>query len=787
MNMKRNYLRLALCVLVLPMIAAAASLPPEDALIRQYLNKDYQKKHFAVSFRDRDHLESNYPPQILKCGAQNDPLLKLGYLNVKYYASGNGKTDDTAALRRAIYDAAFYDLTAYFPSGTYLVSEPILCRMSISYQITRKGFFLQGASNPRPVIKLADHAARFQNAKDPQALLQFWLPRLNTGKSVDPEKWLHTVSGWKYDGSGKAWLMSLLGLRDIDFDLGSGNPGAAAIRCAGAQGNYIENVTVQARDGFAGLYDLLGAGGYMANIRIVGGRYGIYATEMQPGCIAGITLENQKELAFLMYTMPKSFPLVGFRIIKEKGPVFLIKRNANPPFESKANAPSGSLQFVSLIDGTIELKQGGPVVEIDLPKDKEDGNVFMKNVYVRGADALVRGSTARDNVPVAFGAPWTHVKIYGSALGPTENLVKGKRIQEPFKQVAAANTAPSDLVARHLWEKDVCPHPMDPDVVSLKDPKKMGEHAAKGDGKTDDTEAFRYAIAHFEKILIPKGVYMISGPLLLRPETKLFGTSVVHSILILDEEKWKTPKGPEPVIITADDPDARTMVGYFSLFCPTGRRVDGIQNLYTYFLWRSGRHSVYKQIRAKVYSKTGYVGAPAGPWAHPYQNCIITGNGGGKWYGVWIQGFPKAGYRRNNTGPLPEYRDVLIDGTHEPLAFYTSNPEHAVPSAEAEVEIRNSRNVQIYGTKSESTPEEKDLYFVKNSRNVTMVGYSGIRTLRTGYSFFRVVDSRDICLGSIQMSQKQDRMEKGSFTVLQVDAGRKIGIASDKHVNLYWR
>lgn len=762
---------LAFCAALLTAgLAQSPALPPEDALLRQYLDRDFRKKHFAVSFGDNRHLEPNYPPHILERGFQNDSLLKLGFLNVRHYAKGDGKTDDTAALRQAIYDASFFELTAYFPSGTYLVSEPILCRASIPRSIVKKGFFLTGARDPRPVIRLADRAARFQDPKNPQALLQFWLPPMSNrpGKHpmADSDKWLHTELGWKCDTSTPAGFMELLGLRDIDFDLGTGNPGAAAIRCAGAQGNYIENVTIHANDGFAGLYDLIGAGSYMANIRIVGGRYGIYASRIQAGCIAGLRLENQRELAFALRDYSKTFPLVGFEIVKEKGPVFRVQGTGKAP-------------FLALIDGTVELGQGGPVVEIERPEREEDGNIFMKNVYVRNATAIVQGGP-HPPVPLAADSPWTHVALYASCLGLTENVVAGRPVRTDSRQIEPAAAPPADLVSRHLWDEGACPHPLDPDVVNLKDPQRMGECVARGDGTTDDTAAFRYALAHFEKVLIPKGIYVIAGPLTLGSKTKLIGTTPTHSVIQVDDASWQTTK-PQTIFSTVDDKEARTMIGHFSVLCRYGPR-----NLYAPLLWRAGRHSVLKQIRfiPHVGINGEWYRAPAGEWPHPFQMVTVTGNGGGKWYGLWILSFSKAGYFRNKTGPMPEYRHLLVENTHEPLAIYTHNPEHAVPSAEAEVEIRNSRDVQIYGIKSESTKDQKNLYLIKNSRNVTIAGYAGIRVMRKGYAFFRVVDSQDVLLGAVQMSLKQHTMEPGAYTVLQVDPRGEIGVPGDRNVNL---
>ena len=64
-----------------------------------------------------------------------------------------------------------------------------------------------------------------------------------------------------------------------------------------------------------------------------------------------------------------------------------------------------------------------------------------------------------------------------------------------------------------LREKHYRPVPFfDEDgVVNVKD------HGAEGDGETDDTEAFRKAVAAGDKIFVPKGTFKLTGTLNLRP------------------------------------------------------------------------------------------------------------------------------------------------------------------------------------------------------------------------------------------------------------------------------
>jgi hypothetical protein len=73
---------------------------------------------------DEDY-QIKLPDHILKNGLEGDPLLKIGYLNSRHYAIGDGLTDDTENLKKAISDAQQASLILYLSPGTYLISDTL--------------------------------------------------------------------------------------------------------------------------------------------------------------------------------------------------------------------------------------------------------------------------------------------------------------------------------------------------------------------------------------------------------------------------------------------------------------------------------------------------------------------------------------------------------------------------------------------------------------------------------------------------------------------------------------
>ena len=173
------------------------------------------------------------------------PPAGVGIANVKDYgAKGDGKTDDTAAILKAIsenIDKSRYRANPFiwFPDGTYIVSDSIEGRVlgkpgerdagktwSAGW---RSMLILIGETREGVVIKLKDSAPGFTDPTKPK-----WV--IATGSESDNRK---NQSG----GGNRAFRHNIL---NLTVDVGSGNPGAIGIDFIANNRGSIDGVTIRA-------------------------------------------------------------------------------------------------------------------------------------------------------------------------------------------------------------------------------------------------------------------------------------------------------------------------------------------------------------------------------------------------------------------------------------------------------------------------------------------------------------------------------------------------------------
>jgi hypothetical protein len=202
-----------------------------------------------------------------------------------YRMTGDGTTDNTAALRRAFVELRGSNRTLYFPNGTYLLSN----RVNISGDepsrphSPHRFLHIQGQSEAGVVLKLEDNAPGFGDPARPKTFLSL------------------------YQGASTGDVMHSY-VRNITVDVGTGNPGAAALRFMTNNSGAMYDVTIRSSDpekrGAIGL-DLRqsqNGPGLIKRVTVDGFDYGIQTGNTFSLVFEHITVRNQRTIGFHNHT-----------------------------------------------------------------------------------------------------------------------------------------------------------------------------------------------------------------------------------------------------------------------------------------------------------------------------------------------------------------------------------------------------------------------------------------------------------------------------------------------------
>jgi hypothetical protein len=194
-----------------------------------------------------------------------------------YSAKGDGTTDDTDAIQRALLDVMGQHKLLYFPNGTYLVSKTLHWSKKNSAGKDAWGKnFLQGQNAAKTVIRLKD--ATFTDVKQPQSIM--WCGGFG---SAD---WFHNY------------------IQDMTFDVGHNNPVAIGLQFYSNNSGAVRNCRFIASDG-SGLVGLdlghrdMNGPLLVRNCEVIGFQRGISTARAVNGqTFEHITLRGQTQFGF---------------------------------------------------------------------------------------------------------------------------------------------------------------------------------------------------------------------------------------------------------------------------------------------------------------------------------------------------------------------------------------------------------------------------------------------------------------------------------------------------------
>ena len=431
-------------------------------------------------------------------------------------ATGDGVTDDTAALIRA-YDFVLAEMDKatwnpagpesnqceyimYLPKGTYLVSDTIIYsgpwrkytpqsdkkkNGKIFERLVKIRFF--GEQRKSTVIRLKDNCAGFSKRARP--VVSFGKSDLNNAVAYNV-------------------------FRNITINTGIGNPGAIGLDFCGANNSGIHNVSVISGDGqgIAGIdFRICPAMGYHDDITVRGFDHGIRSLpyHMTHNCFEFITLEKQKH--------------AGFHIGECSASIRKLHSKNAVPAVVLASASGQVVLLDSQLDGT---NKDEPAI------DAGRGQLFTRNVETLGYGTAVQwkqGSTSK--------IPAVDEFVTGPILSLREGQPK-RSLNLPIEETPQSDW-PADF---SQWAN-------------------VDDFGADGDGMTDDSSAVQAAMNSGKAVVyFPKAVYRLKSPVTIPATVRrimAFYGSINGTLAVVGES-------PQPLLIEDVGTDSRTLVRHES-------------------------------------------------------------------------------------------------------------------------------------------------------------------------------------------------------------------------------
>jgi len=296
-----------------------------------------------------------------------------------YNAKGDGVTDDTDAINRALRDYnnsnsehLFMAWTIYLPAGTYLVSDSLEPADRNNPDLNQCGVRITGQGIDKTTIKLKDGAPGFDNPGEPRYVLR-------TGNSQ------------KHGGHPNAGFGNYI--ENLTVDVGTNNPGAAGIRYDVANCGSLAHVRIVSSDpNYRGAYGLgffkqCGLG-YVKDLTVEGFDYGVYFDKMPVNNLAleHLTLRHQRKSG--IYNVGKNVQIRGV-ISQNSVPALIVERD---------------YAATVLLDAQLTGEGNGPAIEMKSPSF-----LFLRDIETQDYELGISlpDSSNHPNLPTGTITEWT--------------------------------------------------------------------------------------------------------------------------------------------------------------------------------------------------------------------------------------------------------------------------------------------------------------------------------------------------------------------------------------------
>ena len=284
-----------------------------------------------------------------------------GVLNVRdaaFGAKGDGATDDTAAIQKALSAGLGQHRVIYVPDGTYLISDTLAWRDFAKADNNTKGWGpflqLQGQSRARTIFKLKAGAAGFGDADAPKAVIATGSSGSHGGKNY-------------IGGEGNEAFENHL--RDFTVDTGRGNAGAVGVDYQVSNVGALRHVSIRG-GGFCGLALTRrdNGPGLIKDVSVDGFSFGIRTfQEIAHFTLEDVELSNQSEAGVWMRDS-----IVAAR--------HLTSRNSVPAMQV------GGVAMIALFDSNFSGGAGAAAIATA----GTEARLYVRNLVTSGYQGSVR-------------------------------------------------------------------------------------------------------------------------------------------------------------------------------------------------------------------------------------------------------------------------------------------------------------------------------------------------------------------------------------------------------------
>lgn len=434
------------------------------------------------------------------------------FRNVKDYgAKGDGVTDDTAAINKAISDGArcgpvdcasstTSPAFVYFPNGTYIVSDAI-----VVYYYTQ----IVGNPNCMPIIK---PTANFS---------QPWV--------FDGNKYGANGLGWK--AVNVFWRQ----IRNFAIDMTDIPPSQSVrgIHWAVAQATSLQNIVFEMSSApgtqHEGLFIEEGSGGFVTDLVFNGGLY-------------GLEVGNQQ---FTMRNLTFSNAVTAVRQLWDWGWTYsgLSINSCQYGLNLSAVRTDGSQDVggVVLFDSEInDTPVGIWTAHSANSTPPSGGSLILENVALNNVSVAVLGVGGTTVLPGSAAATtidaWGQGHSYTANSGPVS-----------FQGEITANSRPESLTSDSVYYSRSKPQYEDipaSQVVSIR------AAGAAGDGKNDDSDiintVLQAAAAAGKVVYFNAGYYRVTKTIYVPPGSKIVGES--YPVILSSGSFFEQVENPQPVV-----------------------------------------------------------------------------------------------------------------------------------------------------------------------------------------------------------------------------------------------